>query len=186
MGATSIEVIAHGNSMKEAFKNAQKQAEEEYGNDIYNGAINNCDLLGDKTAFLLSKSDEGLWHYVNNKVCKREVIGICLKEPVKNTNSIKSVVARNPQKGSRKWVTKYKAKHKWSGIELGISEDTLTEAIKKARAHIESDKLTEKDPIQIFVTKELEKGNRNCAEVNYKRSKNQSAGVYKFMGFAPC
>ena len=45
----AIVVQAEGITMKEAFRNAQKDAIYHYGNDPYNGQINNCDLGRDVT-----------------------------------------------------------------------------------------------------------------------------------------
>jgi len=184
MGATNIIVQVRGANLKDAFNEAQKEAEDEYGTDSYNGEINNCVLVGDRTAQLKNKSYDAIYEWVDDNLSKREVVGICLQKPVSNSNLIKSTVKNIPQKGARKWVTKYQARTKWGGQLLNISENTQAEAVKKVRSYIETKALAE--PVQIFITKELEKGNVLCVEVNYKRSKKESSGRYIFAGIAPC
>ena len=79
MGAIEIEVHAKGVSMKNAFDNAVDQAIYDYGHDLYNGAINNCDLTKDVTKEYLKAEDQELFiNELENKVSKREVYGIHL------------------------------------------------------------------------------------------------------------
>jgi len=79
MGACSIYVTSEGNSMSEAFRNAQKEAEYEYGHDPYNGAINNCSLKRDITTLYNEASNKrDFIEQWTELADKREVYGIHL------------------------------------------------------------------------------------------------------------
>lgn len=184
MGAHSITVTAYGKNINDAFKNAQKEAEEEYGRDIYNGAINNCSFIRDVTNKLgqFSESDH-LDEWIINNTNKREIMGYCINEPKLNTNKTKSHVERIPQKGTRKWVTKYEAYNIYNHDEVYVTADKLDDCISKARNLIEKGSISSLD---VRITKQLEVGNTKCARVNYKKSKNERSGTYIFVGFAPC
>jgi len=183
MGAHSIIVTAHGKNINEAFKNAQKEAEEEHGRDSYNGAINNCSFIRDVTNKLgqFSESDY-LDEWIIDNTNKRDVMGYCINDPKPNLNKTKSHVERIPQKGTRKWVTKYEAYNLYSD-EVYATADKLDECISKARTLVEKGSI---NSVDIRITKQLEVGNTKCARVNYKKSKNEKSGTYVFVGFAPC
>jgi hypothetical protein len=184
MGAHSIVVTAHGKNINEAFKNAQKEAEEEHGSNPYNGAINNCSFIRDVTNKLgqFSESDY-LDEWIIDNTNKREIMGYCISEPKLNTNKTKSHVERIPQKGTRKWVTKYEAYNLYNHEEVHVSSDKLDDCISKARKLVEAGRISSLD---VRITKHLEVGNTKCARVNYKKSKTERAGTYVFVGFAPC
>lgn len=188
MGAISIQVTAHGKSMRDAFKNAQAEAQEEYGSDIYNGQINNCELIKDVTNRRSDfDEDDHMYEWIIGQTSKREVYGYCTQNPIANKNKTKTVVKNIPQKGTRKWETRYIAVAKYAHREpnnlmINISEKTQTEAIKKARAWVE------KNPdytLEIKITKVLIEGNTSCAEIRYKKASNERDGSYVFIGFAP-
>lgn len=178
MGAISVSIEGRGQTMQEAFISLQKQAEEEYGYDHYNGKINNCELTGDWTHKYNKRNLDKLYDEAINKLHKPCVIGICTKEPKKNKNKVKSVVNRTPQKGTRKWVTKYVGTD-WDGMPV-CEANTLTECIKKARAHTEKTQ----QRVYIDIEKRLETGNKRCATVEYKKSKSEELGTYIFFGWA--
>lgn len=182
MGATTIKVYANGVTMHEAFNNAQEEAEQEYGHDSYNGAINNCDLVRDVTSLAKSKSRNELISWIIDNTSKREVMGFCIKEPKSNTNKIKSAVQRIAQKGTRKFETVYVA---YEGLDKQLcTGKTLGECIDKARDFVE--KRGPGRDISIYIEKRLVKGNSKCAVIEYKPSKNEQTGTYIFAGWAPC
>lgn len=187
MGAVSISVEAQGKNMEDAFRNACKKAEIEIGTDPYNGGINNCELKGSWTHKYNKRNGKclsELFDEATDYCYKREVIGICTKEPKKNTNKIKSTVNRTPQKGTRKWDTVYVGHVRELGYEEMVEvccEKTLGECIKKARIHTEKTQ----NPITITIEKRLRAGNVICATVEYKHSKSENLGTYVFVGMAP-
>jgi len=175
MGACSIRVTATGMSMREAFDNAVEEAEQEHGHEQgYSGAINCCRLVKEVRKGQYS-DDEILSH-----TDKREVWGYCSQEPIANTNKTKSVVKNYPQKGTRKWETKYVVVD-GQGKEYD-SAKSQTEAIKKARGHVEKNSDLR---LHVNITKTLVEGNSRCATITYKSSTKESEGTYVFIGLAP-
>ena len=181
MGAISIEVRGYGNNISEAFKNAQDEAQKEHGEDSYNGAINNCHLVRDVTTKRPSMHPNDLHDYILSSTNKREVMGYCESQPKLNENKVKTKVESFPQEGTRQWKTVYKAVD-WDEV-VHCSAPTQTQCIKKARA-IVADKPNLS--LSVIVTKELERGNRTCAKIEYKRAAGEKVGQYLFIGFAPC
>jgi hypothetical protein len=182
MGACSIEVRAYGKSMADAFANAQEEAREEYGNDSYNGQINNCSLVSDVTHKRGSFKEEDFFHdWILDNTNKRDVKGYCVRKPKLNTNKIKTIVTNHPQKGARKWVTKYIALDKWEGTAVCEAE-SQTECIKKARAYVE------KHPnirLEVQIQKTLVGGKNKVADIEYKNASDEKEGMYRFVGWAP-
>jgi len=183
MGACSIVVTYGGKSMSDAFNRACEDAQEEYGNDSYNGQINNCEFAGDLTYKRKEFKSEGAFidWIIETYPEKREVHGFCSKKPITNTNKIKTVVTNYPQKGTRKWVTKYLALNKWNG-EVVCEAESQTECIKKARAYVE------KNPnimLEVQIQKILAGGKNKVADINYKKASKESHGTYTFVGWAP-
>jgi len=177
MGAVSVYVEGSGLSMNDAFEKLQREAEREHGTDSYNGEINNAELCGDWTHKYTGKNLDKLYDEAIDKLGKPDVIGICIRKPKQNSNKTKSVVERTPQKGARKWVTKYVGTG-WEGNPI-CEADTLTECIKKARSHTEKTQ----ESVIIDIIKRLDEGNYRCAKVTYKKSKTEQLGRYVFMGW---
>ena len=180
MGAVSIYVSARGNSMAEAFKFAQEEHEEELGRDIYNGGINNCDLINDWTSKYNGKNLNKLEEDILNYCSKREVIGICIDKPKPNKNKTKSQVENIAQKGTRKWETVYRGIDRYGSVVC--ESTTQTECIKKARLYVEKNK---HESITVVISKKLSSGNDVCARVSYKKSNTEKEGRYIFIGLAP-
>ena len=182
MGACSIVISATGKSMQNAFRNAQEEAREEYGNDSYNGQINNCELDGDVTHKRGEFKEDDFFHdWILDNTNKRDVKGYCVREPKGNKNKTKSVVTNYPQKGTRKWSTWYLIHNSWTDEILG-GDASQTEAIKKARAYVE------KHPninIDVRITKKLDEGQIKVADVKYKKASDEREGLYTFIGWAP-
>jgi hypothetical protein len=186
MGACSIVVTASGKNMDDAFKNAQEEAAQEYGHQQgYSGAINCCELGRDVTRLRNDYDEEDHFQeWILNNTSKRLVYGYCTQDPIPNKNKTKSEVKNIPQKGTRKWETRYIAEPDWTGQTMSqhISEKTQGAAIKAARAY------TEKNPgvvLKVKVTKILVEGGETCAEVRYKKSSTERDGRYTFVGYAP-
>jgi hypothetical protein len=183
MGACSIVVTASGNSMSDAFNKAVEEANDEYGHQQgYSGEINNCELVGDVTHRRGEFKEDDFFHqWILDNTDKRDVKGYCARKPVTNSNKIKTVVTNYPQKGTRKWVTKYIALDKWTGTAV-CEADSQTECIKKARAYVEKhpDKM-----LEVQIQKTLVGGKNKVADINYKKASKEKPGLYTFVGWAP-
>ena len=188
MGACSIVVSGRGRNMEEAFRHLSEEAAYEYGSDPYNGCINNCELTGDVTTQRSNfKTKSEFIDHLIDKTNKREVKGFCTEKPIANTNQIKTVVTNYPQKGARKFETRYIAINTFAdmtgrGSQPGIIEKTQTEAIKKAREYVAKHKHVE---LKVVVEKILFEGEEICAKIKYKKSSNERDGRYTFVGWAP-
>jgi hypothetical protein len=182
MGACSIVVSATGNSMSEAFSKAVEEAREEHGNDSYNGEINNCSLAGDVTHKRGEFKEDDFFHnWILDNTDKRDVKGYCQRKPRLNGNKIRSVVKNYPQKGTRKWVTKYLALNKWTG-EVVAEDESQTRCIKKGRAYVDKHN---KVSIEIQISKRLVDGVTKVADIEYKAAADEKPGLYTFVGWAP-
>lgn len=182
MGAVSIEVRGYGKNINEAFKNAQREAEEEHGRDIYNGAINNCSLVRDVSSKRPVMHPDELYDYIINNTNKRDVMGYCESSPKLNENKIKTQVQNFPQEGTRQWTTEYHGVDNFTG-NVVCKASKQTECIKKARAYVEKNTHAS---IKIIITKQLEEGNKECAKITYKKASGEKDGQYVFIGYAPC
>lgn len=182
MGTRTSSLKVKGTSMEDAFGLAKKEAQLEYGNDYYNGRINNCSLIGNRTTAYRSAKDKQEFIYsTQDKLCKKEAIGVCLKEPKSNPNKVKSVVKNSPQKGTRQWVTVYEVFVGWVVPEKVAEDFSQTGAIKKARAYTEK----HKKKTYVEISKRLKQGVTTVAEVSYKESSKESMGEYLFIYAAP-
>ena len=181
MGACSIVITAKGKNIHEAFKRAQAEAEAEHGRDPYNGEINNCSFIRDLSSKRPVMHPDELVNYCLEKTSKREVMGWCESPPKGNENKIKTSVEKFPQQGSRQWKTVYVGKNVWTGEEA-VRADTQTECITKARAYVEKNP---DERLEIYVTKELVKGNGIAAIIRYKKAAGEKEGTYTFAGWAP-
>jgi len=182
MGATEIYVEKQGNSMREAFRIAQDEARSMYGDDYYNGKINNCSLMRDVTDRYNGMSKKQKSDFIDKIMCdadKGEVYGVCLRQPKASTRKQKSKVERFPQKGARKWVTKYIVEDYRNDKTVGSWEDQGT-AIKEARAYTERTG----NRTNIEITKVLLGGQVRVANVTPIQG-NGKQGLYMFIGSAP-
>jgi len=182
MGAEVVHRQARGNNINEAFQNAYQEAEDYSGHqEGYNGDLNSCSFTRDVTPMLKTMSIRQLENYIEENCPRREAWGYCIINPVLNKNKTKSIVSVNPQKGTRKWVTVYKAVLTWDEREVA-RDSSQTNCIKKARAYVEK---YPDSSLKIIIAKELVEGNSQCALVKYKSSKTEAKGRYKFIGIAP-
>lgn len=180
MGTRVFTKRVTGMTMDEAFQEAQEEAKREYGDDIYNGHINNCTLHGDVTRKYNAATDKRKFiDDLHDEMGKGEAYGVLLKEPKPNKNKVKSVVEVIPQKGARKWVTKFVIDKSFNpnGPTHSVYADSQTEAIKRARMLAEKNK----ESYDIYIQKQLHKGIARVATVKYKRSTEEKEGEYLFI-----
>ena len=182
MGATNVYVEQEGSSMREALRTAQDKARSMYGDDYYNGEINNCSLIRDVTNTFMSMSKKQKSLYIDDKMDsadKGEVYGVCIVQPKTSSLKTKTKVERFPQKGARKWVTKYVVEDYHNDKKVGEWEDQTT-AIKEARAYTERTG----NRTSIEITKVLLGGQVRVANVMSIKG-NAKQGKYMFFGSAP-
>lgn len=183
MGATLIETNSRGASMREAYNLAVEDAVYETGNDPYNGTISTTngviDITKEFRASGKSLADYADYLYENNKLQKwGPAAGICVAEPVVNTNKIKTQVATTPQKGTRTWKTVYQVKV-YNGEVIASSEFQI-DAIKKAREYTEKTK----EATSVHISKQLVGSKSLVSEITYKKADKERAGFYHFIALA--
>lgn len=182
MGACTFQERARGKSIHEAYREAVREAREEYGNDAYNGTISTTNGVIDVTSEF-KRSGLSLGEFINKNIDRAEkrghCLGICVKEAKENSNKIKSKVEHNVEKGTKKWVLKYVVYDPREDRQIA-SEKTKGDAVKKAR------KYTEETQRRTFIAMEkvLEKGNSTVATITYKGSSNETIGEYVLFGWA--
>jgi len=183
MGASLIQTSERGASMQNAYRNAVEDAIDEYGNDTYNGTISTTSGFVDKTkewkASGMDINSYAEWLYENDKLNKwGNAVGVCINEPITNTNKIKSQVNTTPQKGTRVWKTIYTAKT-YDGTFIGESEYQI-DAIKLARIYTEREKIKS----IVVIEKKLQGSSNLVSEITYKKSDKERVGYYYFIALA--
>lgn len=182
MGGTTFKIKGKGASMNETYSDAVERAIYEYGNDPYNGTISTTHSIIDKTSFF-KNSGKNLNNFIEDilkNASKRHCFGICIKEPKKNTNKIKSQVINKPFKGTRKWELVYVVTEGLFDVNVIGSKDNKADAIKLARLHTEK---TQRKTF-IHIERKLKGSNSQVAEIVYKSSNNESLGEYILFGIA--
>lgn len=183
MGAQSAEATIKAKNIKDAWKKAYEIAEDYSGHqEGYSGDLNTCDFTKDLTSKLKEMGEKKLQQYMYDNCPKREAWGYCKVAPKTNTNKVKSVVENIPQKGARKWETVFEGVNPWKD-EVRVSSKSQTDCIKKARAYVEKNP---NERLEIVISKRLVGSRATVAKVTYKESKNESDGVYIFIGLAAC
>ena len=187
MGASNYTNYGRAKTMREAYIKCVEWADEEYGHQQgYSGEINCSQGVVDKTnEWKASKLK--LEDYIN-KNCDGggkgdSAWGICYKQPVGNTNKVKSVVEHAVFKGTRKWDLVYipsTVSESWVGKE----SDNKAEAVKIAREYTEKTGNTTIVRIERRLSKDS--GSSQVARINYKPNPKESNGSYVFFGLAPC
>ena len=187
MGASNYTNYARAKNMNEAYKQCVENANDEYGHqEGYSGEINCSSGFEDKTnAWKASKLK--LEDYINRNWDADgkggDAWGICYKQPVGNTNKVKSVVEHSVFKGTRKWELLYipsTPSESW----IGKGSDNKAEAVKRARQHTEETGDTTVVRIERRLSKDS--GSSQVARINYKSSPKEDRGSYVFFGLAPC
>lgn len=172
MGAIRKQAKISGRTLGEAFKKLQDSDEREIGEDIYSGGWNNCAGIREISA---SEFDKRL---KEENISKFEgAIAKCLKKPVSNDSKIKTSVENFPNKGARKWETRYIAEESKWGREV-INEVSQTLAIKKARKYVETHP---EERLNIIITKQLSTSAK-VATISYKKSSKEADGVWEVYG----
>ena len=183
MGASLIEVRGQGSSITDAYKSVVEDAIYEHGNDSYNGTISTTNGVKDVTkqfrSFGKSISEFVDYVYENDQLQKwGNALGVCLVEPVLNTNKVKSQVKTTPQKGSRKWETRYVVQL-FDGTVIGSSEFQI-DAIKLGREYTEKTK----EKTYVHITKKLIGSSTLVSEISYKAADKEKPGLYHFIAIA--
>lgn len=179
MGASWFQITAYGKTLSDAYNNAIEEAIQESGNDSYNGTISttyHCEDLTDQ----FKRSKKGFDDYIKlqqDKLNKRDCAGICIIDPIKNTNKIKTTVEHIITLGTKNWVLRYIVESYGNKI---VSCATKTEAVKIARAHTEKTQET----TRITMEKVLLGANPNVAKITYKKSTTERPGKYILFGWA--
>ena len=165
MGGIHKENTIYGRDLKTAFRNLQKEEEEEYGNDIYSGGWNNASGVREVSC------DDYIKIVEEGGPDKHEsAIACCIRKPKLNKMKVKTAVISFPNKGTRKWITKYVADCN-RGFEV-VCELSQADAIKKARAYVDKNP---DERLEVYITKKLET-NAKVAEIHYKKAKNEADG----------
>lgn len=186
MGANNYRERARANSMKDAYEVCVEEAHEEYGHqEGYSGQINCSSGYVDKTAMwkasklsldaFINKHEDG-----NGK--GNAAWGICIKEPVRNTNKVKSTVAHNVFKGTRKWDLVY-VPQTLSDSWYGKGYDNKADAVKAAREYTEKHQRTTIVVIERRLSQNS--GSSTVARIEYKSNSKEALGEYIFFGLAP-
>jgi hypothetical protein len=181
MGASWFEITAYGKSLREAYDNAVKDAEEESGHDSYNGTISTTHTIDDLTD-QFRRSKKGFDEYVKmqqDKLHKRDCAGICILDPIVNKNKTKSQVEHVVTPGTKHWILKYEVENYF---EDGVIASCMTkgDAVKMARAYTEKHQKT----TRIVMRKVLNKVDPTVAKITYKKSTTERAGKYILFGWA--
>ena len=179
MGASWFQESYTGLSAKEAYKSACELAEDEHGNDSYNGTISTTHTFEDLTT-QYKRSGKSLDAYLDmqmDKMHKRDCAAICLQEPIPNKNKTKSQVEHIVTPGTKKWILKYCV---YENATLISSHLTKGDAVKSARAYTEKNQV----PTLIAIEKVLEKGGSIVAKITYKKSSTEKLGRWVFFGWA--
>lgn len=181
MGASFFQTTYRGKDIRDAYNSAVDDAEEEYGNDPYNGTISTTTDYGvvDKTKEYKA-SGKSLEQYISDmagKSAKRQCFAICTEEPKTNTNKIKTQVEHIVTKGTKKWVLKYVVRR---GDHFIGAWPTKGEALKDARRYTEMNQVS----TSITMEKQLDKGTDTVAKITYKKSTSEKEGRWIFFGWA--
>jgi hypothetical protein len=183
MGASLIEERGRGSSINDAYKRAVEDAIYEHGNDPYNGTISTTSGVKDVTKQYRSSGksigDFAEYLYETDQLQKwGNALGVCLSEPVVNNNKVKTQVNTTPQKGTRKWETRYVVQL-FDGTVIGSREFQI-DAIKLGRQHTEKNK----EKTYVHITKKLIGSSTLVSEISYKNSDKEKEGLYYFIALA--
>jgi hypothetical protein len=183
MGASLIEERGRGSSINDAYKRAVEDAIYEHGNDSYNGTISTTNGVKDVTKQYRSSGksigDFAEYLYETDQLQKwGNALGVCLSEPVVNNNKVKTQVNTTPQKGTRKWETRYVVQL-FDGTVIGSSEFQI-DAIKLGREYTEKNK----EKTYVHITKKLIGSSTLVSEISYKKSDKEKEGLYYFIALA--
>lgn len=183
MGANEFFTRSWGKDIGDAYQKAVEQANYEYGHqDGYSGQINCTTGYRDMTG-IYRNSKKSLNKFVEDNWENQSKHSFCwairVKDPVENTNKIKSQVEHIVESGTKKWLLKYVVKN-YSG-NLKYFDDKGS-AVKYAREYTERTK----DTTEVHIERVLQGGKTCTAKITYKPGLKESPGEWVFFGFAPC
>lgn len=183
MGTVRFQKTGRGSNAQEVYKNLVEEAEQEYGHQQgYSGDINSTHGFRDMSVDF-KNSGKKLEDYINIRfrgMGSRDCECICIEQPKQNPNKIKSQVEHIVEKGTRKWLLKYRVTRGWRGDEVIGIKDSKGDALKIARDYTEKHKID----THIEMIKVLEKGSTKVAKVIYKQSNKEKPGKWVFFGNA--
>ena len=186
MGANNYIARGFGKTMNEAYRECVEEAREEHGHEQgYSGEINCSAGYRDVTdRWKASKLSEGDFIDLHHDDLEKggAASGICIQEPVGNTNKIKSTVEHIVFKGARKWELLYVPSTR-SESWIGKAANNKAEAVATARKHTEQ---TGESTV-VYIERRLTagSGNNRVAVINYKSNPKERTGNYVFFGVAP-
>jgi len=186
MGAQFFQNSTRAKSIQEAYNKLVEQANDEYGHqEGYSGQINSSAGFTDITSEW-KRTKLSLQQFIDNEeagdLSKHDgAQGICIQEPVGNTNKVKSVVEHSVFKGTRKWNLVYIPRTEYPGWQ-GKVHDNKADAVKEARAY--SEKTGESTIVKISRVLDKTSGSNIVAKINYKKSPKEAPGEYVFFGYA--
>jgi hypothetical protein len=174
MGGEYRTIRVVGKDFNSAWSAEQEIEREEKGSDFYNGSIHHVD---DIRMVSESQYDDA----INSGVSIYKCSGIAkeVRKPILNTNKIKTTVKNFPQKGTRKWLTKYCVYSDWQE-SLIARFDNQTDAIKKARDLSGKDGRT----YTVHIEKVLD-GSDQVAIITYKSSPKERDGEWEVYCLVP-
>lgn len=183
MGSASFVNYKRGKTIGQAYTQAVKDANDEYGHQQgYSGAINCSTGYTDVTRKFKASGktlDTFIQEGLNNLSKHDNCWAVCVDEPITNNNKVKSQVKHIVQPGTKKWILKYAVTTGWHQEQIG-SYASKGEAVKKARAYTEKNQTS----TEVHMMKVLEKGKTLTAEIVYKKAPNEKEGRWVFFGWA--
>jgi hypothetical protein len=174
MGTEIRYLTIKGKTLKDAWDSAVEEDTYDRGHDYYNSSIRSC-----SPPRLVPKITKELEYGLSKGYALAELI----KAPVANTNKVKSEVTNFPCKAARVWETEYYAIERFSTNSPNITDPSQTECIRKARAYVEANP---NSSLEIHIRKKLVKQSTKVAEINYKKSSNESDGTWNIVAATPC
>jgi hypothetical protein len=147
MGMEQRWATVKGSEFGPAWRKVQAEDKEDRGDDQgYSGGLHHVSGLKEVSKEDFEKYQEGELH-----LNKGDAVYYCEREPKGNSNKIKSSVERFPNKGTRKWVTKYALYPRDIDYSAG-SYDKQEEAVKRAREYSEKNHCR----VDVHIEKHLE------------------------------
>ena len=176
MGGEYRTIRVAGKDFNSAWSREQDIEREEKGSDFYNSSICHVDNVRMMSESQYDKA-------IENDISIHKCSGIAkeIRKPIRNSNKIKTTVKKFPQKGARKWETRYVVKDRYS-FEVFKTCKHQTDAIKYARELCEK---THKTYI-VNIAKVLVGDEYKVAEIEYKKSSNQRDGEWEVYCLVPC
>jgi hypothetical protein len=175
MGMEQRWATIRGPEFMPAWRKVQDEDLDDRGSDYYSGSLSHVNGLKKVSEKDFEKYQEG-----DLSLNKGDAVYYCKKEPKGNSNKIQSSVERFPNKGTRKWVTKYALYPRDIDYSAG-SYDKQEEAVKRAREYSEKNHCR----VDVHIEKHLEKYPTKVATTNYKPSSSQKDGIWQVYAELP-